>query len=439
MKCSDAALYTPGFFRIEIPVRFGKKLFYPFAFPAINRDADARGELRFLLVLCHDFANAVCDVLRFRLLRFGQDESEFIAAIACSGIDGAAMNAQDSSQAAKSAAADQMAELVVDFFQAVKIEEQNGKGAASAVGALGFILEDVEQAAVVSEAGERIADGEMADLFEEARVIEKRATESEGVTADSENLSKNKGRIEKALRLAGSKLSRKVHPGRGVDGAVESGVFGVQAPAIPNHRREKNNARPKLVGAGDQSDRMAGDFRGQVAKSDGDEIGETDDGQKGAGDLCFRMPRTRNKAVHEQSHQKQESQNHPAEPPGDGSQSDAHGRILQELKEENAGGRQDGSGQKIATAEYQGDAVLGALETDESESGKNEGQQGADDLKVALKNGIRIEGNGAQPESHEESQEESQDVPQDDFGGTASVHQGFRGHTDGPRPGRGAN
>ena len=128
------------------------------------------------------------------------------------------------------------AKAVVDFFQAVEIEEQNSERPASAVGALGFIFEDVEEPAVIGEAGERVADGEMADLFEQARVIEERAAESESVTAHREDLGEHEGRVEKPLRLARSELSGEVHPGGGVDGAVERRVFGIEAAAIPNHR-----------------------------------------------------------------------------------------------------------------------------------------------------------------------------------------------------------
>jgi len=77
--------------------------------------------------------------------------------------------------AADGAAADEVAVGVVNLFEAVEIEKQKGEGTAAAIGALGFAFEDVEETAIVGEAGERIADGEMADLFEEAGVIEEGA------------------------------------------------------------------------------------------------------------------------------------------------------------------------------------------------------------------------------------------------------------------------
>ena len=80
-------------------------------------------------------------------------------------------------------------------------------------------------------------------------------------------------------------------------------------------------------------------------------------------------------------------------------------RNLQELKEENAGGRKNSARKKKAAAENQGDAILRALEADESQRGKNEGQQSADDLKIALKNWIGFEGDGTQPVRHQEGEQ----------------------------------
>ena len=142
MEGCDAALHAAGFFRVEILVCFGQELLNALAIPAVNRNADARGEPWLFLVLRHYHANAVCNVLRFRVLRLGQNESELVAAVARGGVYGAAMNAQDGGEAAQSAATNEMAKAVVDFFQAVEVEEQNGEGPAGAVGAFGFILED---------------------------------------------------------------------------------------------------------------------------------------------------------------------------------------------------------------------------------------------------------------------------------------------------------
>src|SRR5579859_8018176 len=133
MKCGNAAPYAPGFFRVQIKVRVGEKLFDPLSIATVNRNADTRGEPRGFLVLRHDFTDAVCHLMRLCLLRLWQYESKLIATVARGGIDGPAMNPQDGCQAAKGAAANQMAEAVVDFLQAIKVEEQNSERPPGAV------------------------------------------------------------------------------------------------------------------------------------------------------------------------------------------------------------------------------------------------------------------------------------------------------------------
>jgi hypothetical protein len=438
MECGDAALYAPGFFRVEILVRLGKKRLDSFSIPAVYRNSDACGEPRNLLVLRHDCANAIGDALRFGVLRFGQNESELVSAVARGGIDGAAMNAQDGGEAAERAAANQMAKAVVNFFQAVEIEEQNGEGPAGAIGALGLVLENVEKPAVVGEAGERVADSKVADLFEESSVIEERATEGESVTADGKDLCEHKRRVEKALGLAGGDLRSEVHPGCGVDGAVEGTVLGIKTAAIPNYGGEKDYAWQQLVGAGHERARMAGCFRWKASKGGSYHIRETDHREQGAGYLRFGVARTGDKSLNEQRDKEQKGQEHPAEPPGDRSPVRPRGRILQELKKENTGGRQDRARKQISAPENQRDTILGALETDESERGENERQQGGDDLKIALKNRVGFEGERAEPVGNEEREQDAQDMPQDNLGGTTTGHTWFPVHTDGPRLGRGA-
>src|SRR5580704_19223384 len=99
MERGNAALHTPAFFGVEILVCFGKKIFNPLAISVVNRNADARRDRRFFLVLRHDYANTICNALCFRVQRLRQNESELIAAVARGGIDGAAMNAQDGGEA----------------------------------------------------------------------------------------------------------------------------------------------------------------------------------------------------------------------------------------------------------------------------------------------------------------------------------------------------
>src|ERR1700738_4609420 len=160
------ALGAAGFFSIELGVRGGEKFFDALAVAVVDGDADAGGELRSLRVAGHDGADAVGDALGFFVQGLGQNESEFVAAVTRGGVDGAAVDAEDVREAIERVAADEVAVGVIDLLEAVEIEQENREGATVAIGALGFRFEDVEQAAVVGEASEGVADGEVANLLE---------------------------------------------------------------------------------------------------------------------------------------------------------------------------------------------------------------------------------------------------------------------------------
>ena len=183
------------------------------------------------------------------------------------------MDAQDVCESIEGMAADQVAISIVDLFQTIEVEEENGEGAAVAIGALGFRFKDVEQAAVVGESGERVADGEVANLLEEARVVEENTAESDRVTGDGECLRENEGRIEQPLGLRGGELRTEIHPSGGVDGAVEGRVFELEAAAIPDYGDEENSGGQELLRAGENRAGMRGNFRGKAAQCCGDEIG----------------------------------------------------------------------------------------------------------------------------------------------------------------------
>src|SRR5579862_2006619 len=227
------ALAAAGFLYVKVLVGFIQQFFDAFAVAAIDGDADAGGKRRLLFVVFHNGANAVGDALGFDFLGFRENEREFVAAVASSGVDGAAMDTENISQSADGAAADKVAVGVINFLETVNVEEKNGEGATGAVGAFGFVFENIKQAAVVCQTGKRIADGEMADLFEKARVIEKRAAKRDGVAHDGKRLREDKRRVENALRLGCGKLRGDVKPGGSVDGAIEGRVFHEQAAAIP--------------------------------------------------------------------------------------------------------------------------------------------------------------------------------------------------------------
>src|SRR5882762_3531427 len=198
-------------------------------------------------------------------------------------------------------AANQVAVRIVDFLQAVEIEEQYGERPATAIGALGFGFQNVQQTAVIGQTGERVADGEVADLLEETRIVQERAAEGYGVTGDREGLSENEWGIEHPLRLGGGELSPEIHPGGNVDRAVEGRVFQFEAAAIPNQGNEENSGRQELLRTGKNRTGMRRDFRREAPQRGGDEIGGGHYGEQGAGNFAPGMARTRKKVLYQES------------------------------------------------------------------------------------------------------------------------------------------
>jgi len=167
--------FAARFFGVELGVGIGEKFLDALAVAVVDGDADAGGDLRALQVAGHDSADTVGDTLGFVVQSLGQDESEFVAAVTRSGIDGAAVNAQDMSESIERVAADEVPVGIIDFLEAIEVEQKNSEGPAVAIGALGFRFKDIEQTAVVGKTGERVTDGEVANLLEEAGVVEQSA------------------------------------------------------------------------------------------------------------------------------------------------------------------------------------------------------------------------------------------------------------------------
>jgi hypothetical protein len=147
------AFATLGFFGVEMLVGFGEQLLDPFSVASIDRNANAGGERWFFLIAGENLADAAGNEFGFGLACFWEHQGKLVAAVAGGGVDGAAVDAQGVGKTADGAAANEVAVSVVDFLQAVEIEEQNGEGPAGAIGALGFAFEDVEEPAVVGQAG----------------------------------------------------------------------------------------------------------------------------------------------------------------------------------------------------------------------------------------------------------------------------------------------
>ena len=164
-----------GLFRVEMLVGFRDEPFDALAFATIDGNSDACGESRRLFVLREDCVDALRNAFGFFLFGFGKDEGKFVSAVTGGSVDRAAVDAESVRDAADGAAADEMAVGVVHFFEPVKVQQEECKGAGGTIGAFGLVFKDIEQAAIVGKAGERVADREMTDLFEKAGVVEERA------------------------------------------------------------------------------------------------------------------------------------------------------------------------------------------------------------------------------------------------------------------------
>src|SRR5579871_3700787 len=101
----------------------------------IHRCADTDGKLRALSLRAQSLANPHRGTLCGLLAGLGQYHRELIASIARSGIDGAAMHAQDFGQPAEGAAPGLMTMVVVDGLEAVKVQQHHREASAGTAGA----------------------------------------------------------------------------------------------------------------------------------------------------------------------------------------------------------------------------------------------------------------------------------------------------------------
>src|SRR5260370_28108147 len=113
------------------------------------------------------------------------------------------MSAENIGEAADGAAAKEMPEVIVDFLQAIEVEKQHGEWAPGAIGALRLVFKNIEKAAIVGKAGERIADSQMMNLFEEPRVIKKRAAQRDDIAQEHDSLGESERGIHQASGLSG--------------------------------------------------------------------------------------------------------------------------------------------------------------------------------------------------------------------------------------------
>ena len=325
-------------FRIEIVVRFREQFFDALAVAAVRGNANARRKDRLFRVASKDFADAVGDTTRFVLLRLWKNQGEFVAAISRGGIDCPAVDAEGIGKTADGAAADEMAKVIVDFFQPIEIKQQNRERPTVAIGAVSLGFQDVEQAAVVSESGERITHGKMAHLFKEPRIVEKGSAQRDSVAQNHERLCEDKRSVQQARGLGCGKLSGQIQPGGSIDRAIERGILDGQAATEPDEAHKENRAGQQLLRIREKGTGMVRNFRRQAAKGGGDNISESNYSEQSAGDFTTWMTRTRQEVLDEKRHHEQKRQSQAAKPPGERRPEQAKRSFWKNLKKENAGG-----------------------------------------------------------------------------------------------------
>src|SRR5712692_5773200 len=143
--------------RIECRICFAQELLY--GFPVVWIDCDAYADVKFwsIGVIGNAFTDTSCHQVGRLCISLRQDNRKLVAPEARGSIDVPATGAQNIGHPAKCLASYHVSVAVVDSFQSVHVKEQQGKFPVGTVAALDFRVEHIHQAAIVGQAGQRIA------------------------------------------------------------------------------------------------------------------------------------------------------------------------------------------------------------------------------------------------------------------------------------------
>src|SRR5216684_2555687 len=169
-----------SFLAIEDMIGCGEEVIDGLAIMRIDCYSGTYGDEWLVAVGAEPLGNSIGNPMGRSGFRFRKNKHEFVPSVTRSGINGAAMNAKNVSQAADGFAAHEMAIGVIDLFQAVQIEEHDGKWAGRAFVTLDFGVEGIEKPPVVGEPRERIGDGQMMHAFVSAPVFGDFGSEGHG-------------------------------------------------------------------------------------------------------------------------------------------------------------------------------------------------------------------------------------------------------------------
>src|SRR2546425_9985333 len=118
------------------------------------------------------------------------------------------MNPENIREAAERAAAYHVAMGVIDFLQAVQVQQEDGERSAVAVRALGLIFERVQQAPVVRQARQRVTAGQVADLLKQSRVVQQGAAQRDHITCHFQRYGEREGPIQTSARTGMRQAAR---------------------------------------------------------------------------------------------------------------------------------------------------------------------------------------------------------------------------------------
>ncbi len=128
--CRGEARFTLRLFCVELLISVVNQALDAFAITSIDGNSNACGQGRQFFVLRHNRVNALSDAVGFFLLSFGKNEGKFVAAVTGGEVNRAAIHTESVRNAADSPTADQMAVGIVDFLEAIKVEQEKGERCA---------------------------------------------------------------------------------------------------------------------------------------------------------------------------------------------------------------------------------------------------------------------------------------------------------------------
>ena len=410
---------------IEGAIRGGEKLFSGIAILWISGNAGADGEGWFLRLGGQAFPNAIRNTRGKLFGSFGKHDSEFITAVAGGRIDGARMMAQNLTEANEGAAADEMAEAVVDGLEAVHIEQHDAEGPTRAAGAIEFGFDDGDKAAIVRETGERIADGQRTDLIEEPRLVNQSAAEHDGVARNFGEFGQEKWAIEEPLREHSPEVASGIQEGNEEERVVvERGLtvvlLAILVAAIEDiGRKSKERAGKRFPWTREEGTKLGDGSCWSGEKRGAGDVRRAGNHEEGARGFAAGLTRNREKTLDSERSEKKNAEKRAADHPAHGHVRKSELASTEQRSETEVTDRLNHAGEHEAESEDEGDTVMRATEANQSVRGVAEADQGAADLEVEVSGRAAADMGGAGEER--EAQEKRQRNGVGDSGQVSAV------------------